>query len=283
VNLAFANLKNSPEFTLTFSFDGSLEISKLSSSAQKHVKSLDFMSDHSLPFVASGLRLTESLQLLEQAGFVLSTDAPPGSTAWVQALLDGLCAISSRDALTGLPNRLQFNVALDREVDRVARAGEPALMLSVDIDNFKRVNDTYGHNAGDRVIVAVGQALAECVRPMDMLARIGGEEFSIILPNCHPAFGLKVAERIRQRVESRKIDIDLERELNVTVSIGGAFAPQWVRSSAKIWTERADRQLYRAKREGRNCARLEQTAQSVVSAEEKGMLFALTPPPIRHV
>ena len=97
----------------------------------------------------------------------------PGSDAWLQGLIDSLVDLSSRDALTGLANRRSFELALAREIDRVARAGEPALLLALDIDHFKRVNDTWGHGAGDGVIKAVAGALLECVRPMDLVARTG--------------------------------------------------------------------------------------------------------------
>jgi diguanylate cyclase len=181
--------------------------------------------------------------------------------------------LSSRDALTGLANRRQFELTLAREIDRVARAGEPALVLMADVDHFKKVNDTYGHPAGDQVLKAVSQALLDCVRPMDTVARFGGEEFAIILPNCPPAFGHAVAERIRRKVELKSINAGMGLNVSVTISLGGAFAPQWVRSSAALWVERADRQLYLAKTTGRNRACLEQPAISQVSAEEKGMLF----------
>ena len=108
---------------------------------------------------------------------------------------------------------------------------------------------------------------------MDTLARFGGEEFAMILPNCPPLFGATVAERVRAKVEGRSIEIAPGRTLNVTVSIGGAFAPQWVRSTPSLWVERADRQLYAAKAEGRNCAMLEETVLGVVTAEEKSLLF----------
>jgi diguanylate cyclase (GGDEF)-like protein len=108
---------------------------------------------------------------------------------------------------------------------------------------------------------------------MDTVARIGGEEFAIVLPNCPTAFGPTVAERVRTRIERKPIAIAPGLDVAVTVSIGGAFAPQWVRSSVPLWLERADLQLYRAKAEGRNRACFEPAAVSLVSAEEKGLLF----------
>jgi diguanylate cyclase len=219
------------------------------------------------------LRLAPSMQLLQQSGRALPDRHEVGQVVWLQAVIDGLCELSSRDPLTGLSNRRQFELALASEIDRVARAGEPALVLMIDIDHFKNVNDTHGHPAGDLVLKEVAQALHECIRPMDTLARFGGEEFAMILPNCPPLFGRAVAERVRKKVEGRAVVIAPGQQVSVTVSLGGAFAPQWVRSSAPLWIDRADQQLYRAKAEGRNRACLEQPTVSLVSPEEKGLLF----------
>ena len=218
------------------------------------------------------LRLAPALQLLQQSGRALPDRHEVGQTVWLQAVIDALCELSSRDPLTGLANRRQFELALASEVDRVARAGEPALVLMIDIDHFKQVNDTHGHPAGDLVLKEVAKVLTECIRPMDTLARFGGEEFAMILPNC-PLFGQAVAERMRKKVQNRSVTIAPGQQVNVTVSLGGAFAPQWVRSSAPLWIDRADQQLYRAKAEGRNRACLETPTVSLVSAEEKGLLF----------
>ncbi len=222
---------------------------------------------------AAALQLDVALQLLRQSG-QHSPAGTPGSTQWLQGLIDALVDLSSRDALTGLANRRSFDVALAREIDRVARSGEAALLLALDIDHFKRINDSHGHAAGDMVLKAVAAALVETVRPMDLVARVGGEEFAIILPNCPAAFGETVAERLRRRVERTPVAAGGKEPISVSISIGGAFAPQWVRSSPSLWGERADIQLYRAKASGRNLVCLEPSAISVVSAEEKGMLFA---------
>jgi diguanylate cyclase (GGDEF)-like protein len=225
---------------------------------------------------AAPLQLEQALQLLAQSGRPVPA-GEPGSPGWLQELIDALVDLSSRDALTGLANRRSFELALAREVDRVARSGEPALLLVLDVDHFKRVNDTFGHAAGDQVLRAVATALLDSVRPMDLVARIGGEEFAIILPNCPEPFGATVAERVRRRVERAPVVAGPGGQpIEVTISIGGAFAPQWVRSTPALWVERADQQLYRAKAQGRNLVQLEAGAVCFVSSEERQALFDTT-------
>jgi diguanylate cyclase (GGDEF)-like protein len=155
----------------------------------------------------------------------------------------------------------------------VARSGESILLLLLDIDHFKNINDTHGHLAGDQVLQAVAASLAHCVRPMDTVVRYGGEEFAMILPNCRPTCGRAVAERVRRAIESLSIAVTPLVKLQVTISIGGAYAPEWVRSTTDLWIERADLQLYRAKSDGRNQVFLDLPHEISVSAEEKGLLF----------
>jgi diguanylate cyclase (GGDEF)-like protein len=226
---------------------------------------------------AQALRLEQALQLLDQSGRP-PPGGEPGSATWLQGLIDALVDLSSRDALTGLANRRSFELALAREVDRVARSGEPALLLALDVDHFKRVNDTYGHAAGDQVLRTVAAALLDSVRPMDLVARVGGEEFAIILPNCPEPFGAAVAERVRRRVEREPVSVAPGvPPVHVTISLGGAFAPQWVRSTPSLWIERADQQLYRAKALGRNQVQMETApVSSLVSTEERQALFDTT-------
>jgi two-component system cell cycle response regulator len=225
------------------------------------------------PVALEDLRLDDARALLDRDSSLALPASTESPARYLQALIDGLCELSLKDPLTGLSNRRQFRSVLDRTTEMVARSGEPALLLMVDIDHFKNVNDTYGHQAGDQVLQAIAQVLSKCVRPMDTVARYGGEEFAVVLPNCHTFFGGTVAERIRQTIQNLPIALSSGQVLNITVSIGGAYAPEWVRSTAALWTERADVQLYRAKHEGRNRVFLDTQQEIFVSAEEKNMLF----------
>ena len=209
-----------------------------------------------------------------QEGGDVATLAEGEPAPYVQALIDGLCELSLKDPLTGLANRRFLYATLDREIDRVTRAGDSALLMMLDIDHFKSINDAHGHLAGDLVLQSVARTLSACVRPMDTVARYGGEEFAVVLPSCQATFARAVAERMRRAIESTPVRISPVEQVNVTVSVGGAFALQWIRSTKQLWVERADQQLYQAKQAGRNCIVLEEPPDSTVSAEEKNMLFA---------
>ena len=219
------------------------------------------------------LKLDDACALLQHDAQNIAQEAGESNDDYLQRLIDGLCALSLRDPLTGLNNRRHFRSVLERSIDIVARSGESVLLLLLDIDHFKSINDGHGHLAGDQVLREIARCLARCLRPMDTVARYGGEEFAIILPNCRPAFGLAVAERIRTAVAALSIPVSPLLSLKVTISIGGAYAPEWVRSTTDLWIERADKQLYRAKSEGRDQVCLDQPRELSVSAEEKGLLF----------
>ena len=179
-----------------------------------------------------------------------------------------------KDGLTQIFNRTTTSQFGEKLLAKSWKTGRPFAAIILDIDHFKKVNDTHGHLAGDVVLQSVARTLSACVRPMDTLARYGGEEFAVVLPACQAAFGRAVAERIRRAVANTPIRISPMVELNVTVSIGGAFAMQWIRSTTPLWTDRADHQLYQAKASGRNRVSIEEQPDSTVSAEEKNMLFA---------
>jgi diguanylate cyclase (GGDEF)-like protein len=218
------------------------------------------------------LRLDDARALLEHSGQSLpDIDADPA--VYLQTLIDKLSELSLKDPLTGLYNRRYFQNVLLREIDVVARSGESALLLMLDIDHFKKVNDQHGHPVGDVVLQVVAKTLAGCVRPMDTVARFGGEEFVIILPSCQGQYGQQVAERIRESVSALRITVPAGPTLQVTISVGGAFAPRWVRSTSELWIDRADIELYRAKSEGRNRVCIESQPLLAVSAEEKNLLF----------
>ena len=144
------------------------------------------MSDSAAPHLVDlrDLRLDTAHALVSQVnggGPATASDyAHPRQ--YLQGLIDGLCELSLKDPLTGLANRRHFRAVLEREIDRVTRSGEAALLLMLDIDHFKKVNDVHGHSAGDLVLQSVARTLSACVRPMDTLARYGGEEFAVCFP-----------------------------------------------------------------------------------------------------
>jgi two-component system cell cycle response regulator len=161
-------------------------------------------------------------------------------------------SLALTDELTGLYNRRYLLAHLDELVERINRDGTGAVLLLLDIDHFKRVNDTYGHAAGDDVLRELAARATACVRSVDLVARLGGEEFVVVMPEVTLAVAAAVAERLRQTVAAKPFTIrDDGRQLQTTLSIGIAAALPGPESRA-CWLKRADDALYRAKSAGRN-------------------------------
>jgi diguanylate cyclase (GGDEF)-like protein len=166
--------------------------------------------------------------------------------------------IASKDPLTGLANRHRFFVAAAEEVSRADRYQRSLAVIVADLDEFKRVNDTHGHAAGDAALQIAALSLAQCLRTTDLAARFGGEEFIVLMPETSVEGAAQVAERFRellQRTEIRHNDVGFP----ITVSIGvAAWLPG--ESGIEAAIERADMALYRVKRGGRNAVAVEVTA-----------------------
>jgi diguanylate cyclase len=154
------------------------------------------------------------------------------------------------DALSGLANRRGLNERLDDELERAVRNESRVAFVLADIDNFKEINDGFGHQTGDKVIRAVGQALARSVRELDFAARYGGEEFALILPGSSLADAARTAERIRRAVTAVEVEGPNGELASVTASFGIAEFPTYANAEALVAA--ADAALYQAKRGGKD-------------------------------
>jgi diguanylate cyclase (GGDEF)-like protein len=159
------------------------------------------------------------------------------------------------DALTGCLNRRGFDMSLAREVARSARAGSDLALVAIDLDHFKRVNDTYGHIAGDTVLKEFGQMLSAAARAGDMVARTGGEEFSILLPDTDTEGATMVAERFCGKVRNQAFIVGA-RKIPVTASFGVVSTRPGRDESDANLKQRADEALYAAKNSGRDCVKI---------------------------
>jgi diguanylate cyclase (GGDEF)-like protein len=158
---------------------------------------------------------------------------------------------SIRDGLTGLFNRHFLQIALERELARATRRKGTLAVLMIDVDHFKRLNDQFGHAAGDAVLKEVAQVFSKSVRSEDLVCRYGGEEFMIILPDITPEATFNRAEIIRKAVANLRTELDNDLYSSVTISIGGALFPKDGETS-ELLIRHADAALYRAKHDGRN-------------------------------
>lgn len=164
--------------------------------------------------------------------------------------------LALHDALTGLANRALFFDRLNAAIAAAHRKGGAFALLYLDLDDFKPINDLYGHEAGDRALRAVAERLNDCVRESDTVARIGGDEFALLLPACDLGAALACAERLRGAVAANVFaQPPLPQLTRLSVSIGVAANPTTRAESAQALVEAADRALYMAKAAGRNCVR----------------------------
>lgn len=161
-------------------------------------------------------------------------------------------ALTRTDELTGVNNRRFFMETLRAEYLRSERYRTPLVYVMVDIDHFKRINDTHGHLMGDRALVAVANTLQKAVRMQDVLGRYGGEEFAIIMPHTDREGGEMAVERCRKQIEQNTVTLDNSIELTVTASVGVVCYPRDDVRRLEDLIALADAALYRAKDAGRN-------------------------------
>lgn len=170
-------------------------------------------------------------------------------------LLAFLERLAVTDPLTDIANRRQLEFRLPEEIERARRYRYPLTALMIDLDHFKRLNDTYGHRVGDRGLQHVVSILRRNLRRTDFLARYGGEEFVVLAPHTSAENALILGERLRRSIAESPLKVEGLPLLPMTVSIGAAVFPDHARNEREL-LEAADKALYEAKRAGRNCVRL---------------------------
>ena len=158
---------------------------------------------------------------------------------------------ATKDFITGLNNVRYFESSFNSISQLALRKGENLSLLFIDIDFFKSINDTYGHNVGDTVLKGLSDILIDTVRVFDVVSRNGGEEFSILLLDCSFSHAMEIAERLRKKVETHKFNISDKVNLSITISIGVSTYPDTTNKTNDL-LEHADKALYEAKRTGRN-------------------------------
>ncbi len=169
------------------------------------------------------------------------------------SIINRMEQLAITDGMTGLYNHRYFQESLERELDRADRLKQSLTLLLLDIDHFKKINDTSGHPAGDFILKSLAVLLKETARKVDILARYGGEEFAALLPGIDLKNARKTAERWRKKVQSTTFKRD-KQSFSITVSIGMAAFPDDAASKKEL-IEKADRALYLAKESGRNQVR----------------------------
>ena len=174
---------------------------------------------------------------------------------------------SVKDVLTGCFNRAHTLEILDAELARARRSNSPVSVVMFDVDQFKKINDAYGHACGDAVLAAVGQRLRHVLRRSDIRCRYGGDEFVVILPETGEAGALRVGEWLRTEME--QIEVQSPKRVSASISVGIATG-QAGEMTATALIDRADRALYEAKAAGRNCVRAAAPGSRAIAAREAG-------------
>jgi len=179
--------------------------------------------------------------------------------------------ISHTDPLTGVSNRRHFMPTLRKEIDRSQRFQHPISLIVLDIDNFKTINDVFGHSAGDAAICMLANTCRTMARQIDIVARLGGDEFAILLLEVNLENALTIAERIRSTIANTPIKGFGSKEINFTISVGVAEQPQ--NQTSEEWLiERADVAMYQAKVAGRNCIMASDPPSQHTSTEPQRVL-----------
>ena len=160
-------------------------------------------------------------------------------------------ALTVTDELTDLYNSRYLNISLRREVKRALRSARPLSLLFIDLDGFKGINDTHGHLSGSRALVEAAAVIRGSARETDVVARFGGDEFAVILPETGRDGAIMVAERIRERIAAHSFLAADHLEVRLTASVGIATLPD-VAASADELVQAADRAMYKVKMSGKN-------------------------------
>lgn len=215
---------------------------------------------HTIVITASGeyVRLAEALDagaddFIRKPFDGVEMKARMRAAARIARLQRDLRGQAETDALTGAANRRAFTRALDREIAEAGRLSIPLAVAMVDLDHFKAINDTHGHASGDRVLVRTVAALKSELAGGEMLGRLGGEEFAVLLPRSGTREGLDTAERLRRAVEHLRVENDEACPIPVTASFGlTVLQPHESLATGSDLLARADKALYAAKEAGRN-------------------------------
>jgi diguanylate cyclase (GGDEF)-like protein len=186
-------------------------------------------------------------------GYLLGrrSDVITEASKGVQVELEHTSALAMTDALTNIHNARYLHEHLSLEIESAKRHQMPLACMMIDIDDFKKINDSHGHPYGDTVLIKIASILRQCVRRIDIVGRLGGEEFLVVMPRTTSDVGLQVAERVRKTVQLYPFTVE-NKQVKITISIGVACYPALGITDKSGLLKAADEALYKAKRLGKN-------------------------------